>query len=331
MKRNPFIAACTAALLLLLAGCGHEHDYQPVACDQPLTCTVCGATEGEVIGHDFAEATCTEPKTCKRCGATEGEALGHDLSEATCTEAPTCKRCGATEGEPLGHDLSEANYQDPPTCSRCGAIEGEKLKGSFEEHGMVCNAKADTDIPYTTDVYEEVDAQTTGTVRFSDFKCFKGDDTFPEKDGYVWLTVHMTADYTDDAAWEYGYRTGICIEDYYTVEAHDDSMKHEEKMPAGFEKFDEYSTYKVNYHGQEYDCVRVGVTDKETGWVEDKHAHVGHTYWFQVPDGYDGSVLGFYHNHRDKEWKEGMYIYDVADEEAIFFRLDPAQAAASGT
>ncbi len=331
MKKTHIILLATVAMLMLLVGCGHEHDFQPVSCDAPLTCTICGKTQGDAVGHDYAEATCTEPKTCVRCGITEGEALGHDYAEATCTEPKTCKRCGDKQGEALGHKLSEANYQDAPTCSACGATEGNPLTAGFEEHGLKINAEFDKDIPYITDTYENSKLQTTATVRYTDFKVFKGDDRLPEKDGYIWISVHADVDYTDDAAWDYGYMTGECIEDYYDIEGHDKSVVYYEKkdIPEEYKDFSDnmtYTTYTVNFHGKDYDCERLYAADEGNGWIAEKHARYGCTYCFHIPEGYDGTVLGFYHKKLDHPWEEGMYIYDMADEDTIFIRLDPELA-----
>ena len=56
-------------------------------------CTSCGKTvsayeELPATGHSWNAATCTDPKTCSICGATEGSVLGHDYVDGICT------RCG---------------------------------------------------------------------------------------------------------------------------------------------------------------------------------------------------------------------------------------------
>lgn len=45
--------------------------------------------------HTFKEATCEEPKTCTECGATEGKPLGHT------TEVGECKNCGKMQGKDI--------------------------------------------------------------------------------------------------------------------------------------------------------------------------------------------------------------------------------------
>lgn len=71
---------CIAALLLtLLAGCGHEHEWQEATCTSPRTCTVCGRTEGEPLGHKMSKPNYQSPATCSVCGYTEGEPLTADF------------------------------------------------------------------------------------------------------------------------------------------------------------------------------------------------------------------------------------------------------------
>lgn len=127
MKRGICLIALVMACLLVLAGCGCEHEWAEANCTTPKTCKLCGETEGEPLGHTWVDADCDTPKTCSVCGETEGEALGHTWIDATCTEPKTCSVCGATEGEALGHTWTEATTEAPKTCSVCGETEGERI------------------------------------------------------------------------------------------------------------------------------------------------------------------------------------------------------------
>lgn len=301
MKRTSYLLILLAILAMILVGCGHEHDFQYVSCDAPLTCSVCGKTEGEAVGHEFSQATCTEPSKCIKCGETQGEALGHKLSEA--------------------------NYQDAPICSVCGATVGSPLTPGFEEHRLKINVELNTDYPYVTSTYDGED-QTTGAARFTDFKAIKGDDVLPEKDGYIWLSIHEEIEFTDEASWMHGYRPGLCLEDYYDIEGHDKSVvKYEgESIPEEYKGFSSYATYKVSFHGIDYDCERLFKVDENSGWIGDHHAHSGGTYYFHVPEDYDGTVIGLYHYDFNHLWDEGLYIYDMAGDDALFLRLNPSAA-----
>ena len=49
-----------------------DHTWVTIDCETPITCSTCGATDGDALGHDWMDATCAAPKTCSVCGATEG-------------------------------------------------------------------------------------------------------------------------------------------------------------------------------------------------------------------------------------------------------------------
>ncbi len=331
---------CTVLMAVSLSGCCIKHNWVEATCTEPKTCSRCGETEGDPLGHEWVDATCTEAKTCSVCGATDGDPLGHDWVDATCTEPKKCSVCGLTDGEPLGHEFAEANYQQPSKCIRCDETQGEKLVASFEEHGLEINATLDRPISYKTCCYDNAKKETVGSVRFSDFQCFKGNDYLPEKDGYVWMSIFVTVDYTDENAWNYGFRTGRSFEDYYTIEENDASMVwHDsisdvpndlkpfcERMSKNGMEFLNYVTFVVNHNGNDYSCEMIQATDAAQGWITKKHGYWGWHYYMCVPEGYDGRVLVFYHKHGENDWPGGKYIYDIADEDTIFFRMDPKLA-----
>ena len=55
----------------------HECSYSEATCEKLATCTICGATTGELAEHAWVDATCEAPKTCSVCNKTDGDALGH--------------------------------------------------------------------------------------------------------------------------------------------------------------------------------------------------------------------------------------------------------------
>lgn len=63
--------------VMLLSGCGCQHEWTDADCVTPRTCTLCQETESEALGHSWQEAICEAPKICTACDVTEGEALGH--------------------------------------------------------------------------------------------------------------------------------------------------------------------------------------------------------------------------------------------------------------
>lgn len=289
----------TLAICFILTGCGHEHTWIEATCTEPKTCSECGETEGEALGHTWAEATCAEPKTCSICGETEGKTLAHTWVEATCAEPKHCSVCGETEGKTLEHTLTEANYQQAATCEVCGESVGEPLQADFEKYGLVCNAKVDTPITFFVPDYDTNELTARSEVTFSDYKIFQSDDKHKAVDGYEWRAVTATAiSQNGKLAW-----TGS---DYYNVAAFDNYEEHEIGC-----------AYTVNYNGIDYTECYTDYEEMQNEWNRDVLA-VQCRFFFLVPIGYDGRIIYFY-NYNNTE--NGNYINDLADENAVIFRL----------
>ena len=119
MKRRMCLMMA-ALCVLLMSGCGCQHEWQDADCVTPKTCTLCQATEGEALGHSWQEASCETPKTCTGCGVTEGEAPGHNWQEAICETPKTCTACGKTEGE-ASHGWTDWSFDGEAAMLRsCG-------------------------------------------------------------------------------------------------------------------------------------------------------------------------------------------------------------------
>lgn len=286
MKKTLYgIAIC--AICFIFTGCGHEHTW--------------------------VDATCTEPKTCSECGETEGEALGHTWVDATCTEAKHCSECGETEGEPLGHTLTEANYQQPATCEVCGETVGEVLTPAFEEHNVKGQfMELGKTYDYVTSCWDDKNYKTTGHATVTDYQTFVSDDTHEAKEGYEWKTVEMQVVLFDENAHNYGYSLHDCNEDYYDIIGHDNSSVWNED--------DNKLTFTVNFNGQDYpECILIP-GGSSSGWKDDHTETEIYSYECLLPVGYDGMVVGLYDT--SIPWEDGMYIYDIANDDTLFFRLD---------
>ena len=90
---------------IVLAGCAGEcaHSYDN-SCD-----TICNeCSEERTTTHSFVDADCNNPKTCSVCGATEGDALGHsfELISDLCTGGSICKNC-STPSEAVTDHIDE--------------------------------------------------------------------------------------------------------------------------------------------------------------------------------------------------------------------------------
>lgn len=106
-SKDPTNATQTGTSVIETKPAQCTHKFEKATCTKPMTCTLCGATEGKALGHNWKRETCTAPKTCSECGATEGDKAPHQWKDATCTAPKTCRKCGATEGSAAGHQFSE--------------------------------------------------------------------------------------------------------------------------------------------------------------------------------------------------------------------------------
>lgn len=313
MIKNKLYIIGIFTVCFMLTGCGHEHTWIDATCTEPKICSECGETEGEALGHTWVDATCAEAKHCSVCGETEGGPLEHTWVDATCAEAKHCSVCGETEGEPLGHTLTEANYQQPATCEVCGETVGEVLPPAFEEHGVKGQfMELGKTYDYVTCCHEDKNYKTTGHVTVMDYQTFTSDDTHEAKEGYEWKTVEIQIVFFDENARGYGYECFDRYEDYYDIIGFDDSLV--------FDGNSGKATFTVNFNGQDYSKCILSLGGSTTGWENDNTITLPWTYEYLVPTGYDGMVVGLYDSSIPVE--DGMHIYDIANDDTLFFRLD---------
>ena len=264
------------AFALCLSACGCEHAWTDADCVNPMTCSLCGKTEGEPLGHVWMAATCEAPKTCEVCNLTEGEAKGHDMTDATCEEAQYCKNCDLTEGEALGHAWLDATTETPKTCERCAVTEGERII---------------TDPRFTTEATKKIHGkwkmEMEATEVFTGFEDFPEGATFLmiiefENDGDAELSVEVTESfvtvmkqYTVDSVYESFAAEG------YSKEATDDAfaqsygMSIQEYVDAEITKEALDAAYKelfkiLNFDGVYY--VKNGLIYGASDWDEHMQA-----------------------------------------------------------
>lgn len=93
-------------------GCDHSFSVEGIfaaGCDfegnVTVFCQLCGQRYSAVqaaLGHDWAEADCTVPVTCKVCGVTQGDVLPHTFTNGECS------LCGAPDPDnSISWDLSK--------------------------------------------------------------------------------------------------------------------------------------------------------------------------------------------------------------------------------
>ena len=275
-----------------------------------------GTLHNGVIRMDFGDKTCVyvmEPVTIED-GSVRGHV--HVWKEADCENSKTCADCGLVDGEPLGHEAKEANYQEASVCKNCGTVLEEKLQADMEKYGITEFVEVGVMYPYATVTSEHVERETVGEFQIISHEVVKGSEEYPEKEGYEWHIVQVEAAFFDKNAGKWGISVGLCYEDYYNIELSDDSYSYDEETGL--------NTRLVSYYGEE-----VPIYYKEkgswTGWKANEEGRLQNEYHvtraWQVPEGYDGSVIGFY-NKYTVNWDD-KHIYEVYDPAQFWlFRLN---------
>ena len=103
-------------------------------------------------------------------------------------------------------------------------------------------------------------------------------------------------------------------ENYYDTEAWDEV----------YDRNDNKKLYTVQFNGKDYtECKSMFSGSGFGEWVDGVQTWEGDAF-VVVPTGYDGMVVCF--RNAGLEGKVGDYIYDVADEDTIFFRMGNEEA-----
>ena len=335
-KQFAFLALLLA--VLLLAACGqHEHQWNDATCTEPETCSVCGETRGEALGHrwksggctepeicvrcgetngeapghDWQPATCTAPETCAVCGETRGETAGHSWQPATCTAPETCAVCGETQGEALGHDAAPADYWSASVCTRCGEELAPALTPDFVAYGLDAHLiEQGKTYDYSTVCYDDESFSTVGKATVTSHTVTPGDGEKLEiRDGYSWHVVTFEVVFDDDNAYNYGISPDISYEDYYDIRHHDDTMDYDDETGR--------SSFDIVFKGVTYRGIFF-LENSYSGWSGHSNTWTC-SFYLQLPDGYDGAVVGLIDGHND--WGDGDYVFDLDNSGSLFFRL----------
>ena len=302
MKKHILILLAILLPAALLAGCACRHQWTDATCETPQICSLCGVAEGEPLGHIWQDADCETAKTCSRCTLTEGDPLGHIWEEATCTGAKSCRVCGLIDGEPLGHTWEgEATLYAGAVCSVCAA-EGDPLPGYLVQNNLKPNVEPIQITDYITNTYVRPDLNTIGELVASRVFVFESDKTHRLKHGYEWRTADFFITFSDSNANLFGTNVICARADYYQEQVLKQIKKQE--------------TFKVTYQGKKYNCTAFY---ENTGFYYDNNIPVYQmTCSVQVPIGYDGVVLAFFHGSADVN---GKTLQETADENTLLFRM----------
>lgn len=225
--------------------------------------------------------------------------------------------------EASGHTWVDANHQAPKTCSVCGKTEGAALRADFRIHGLPINiTELGTEYDYLTSSANDPELKTWGKLSITDYRVFDGDEKHPALEGYEWHTVSVKIRFDDNVALYKGMSFHDSIENYYDIEGWDATQTYLEE--------ENMIRYGCTVNGTDYtQCLYKRDNTEWSGWIDNPETGISECsvtfdQYIRIPVGYDGVVFGYYDGGVD--WGEGQYIYDIADGNTLFFRLDGALA-----
>lgn len=224
------------------------------------------------------------------------------------TESPseTVDSCVAN-----GHTWIEANYQSPKTCSVCNATDGDKLPADFETYnlsGRFIDRKEYYD--YVTGCSNKSDLETVGKLNIVSYRVVDPNENREALEGYEWRRVVFQIKFKDDNAWQHGTSYSIHLDSYYDIAGLNESKNQISENRAS-------ST--VNYNGKDYPDVLI---ENEFDWETRRASQttvLTATFTIRMPIGYDGFVFSFVDSRIEQA--DGQHIYDLANENTLFFRL----------
>ena len=185
----------------------------------------------------------------------------------------------------------------------------------FETHNVNVNLKTGTAADYKTVCKIDPEQTTVGTVTITEVKHYKNGEALPSEsleslEGYEWVEVKATSVFGDDNAREFGIDRASCVSNYYDLQYFG---SHLEEQESGFTKF------AVKSGKTEYDqCLYIKLVDN-LSWNDDRQSVCNYTWYFRVPEAYDGMVIAFY--NAGIEWEDGKYIYEILDADSLVYRV----------
>lgn len=206
MNKRTFLCLLLCAVFILAAGCNVcSHTWVDATCLQPKTCSLCGATRGNIVAHKFFEWRVAEEATCVSAGVDERECL-------TCGEKETRTIYGALREHTPGSWTTtrkatlEETGERVKKCTVCGeVVETEYFQLSDAEREAQTRAAC---VAYTYDQIARNPAAYVGT-----FGKYTGEviQVIEGSDNYIELRVNITPGaygYTDTIYVTYRLKSG---------------------------------------------------------------------------------------------------------------------------
>lgn len=187
----------------------------------------------------------------------------------------------------------------------------------FEKHNVKVNLKLGETANYKTATKLDIEMETVGNVTITERNVYKFADELPDPtlqplEGYEWVEVKATSMFTDDNARELGVDRASCVTNYYDLTYYE---LHIEPLDDGFTKF----SVKPEGAEKSFDECLYTKDIENLGWNDDRQSICNYTWYFRVPEGYDGMVIVFFNSAI--EWPDGKYVYEVLDADSLVYRV----------
>ena len=192
----------------------------------------------------------------------------------------------------------------------------ETAAPDFETYKAAVTLKTGEPVLYKTVCKTDASKTTAGVLTIKEVKHYRKGDELPGAgleaiEGYEWIEVKAETVFSDDNAREYGADAMSCVTDYYNLKLYE----------AGLRTQNGTVSFAVRPKGSEivFDkCMFIKVTDNP-GWNADNKSICNYTWYFRVPEKYDGIVIVFM--NAGTQWPEGKNIYEILDEDALVYRV----------
>ena len=185
----------------------------------------------------------------------------------------------------------------------------------YEAHNIAVNLKLGTAADYKTRCKLDAAQTTVGKVKITEQKVYKFADALPDsrlvaQEEYEWIMVKAETVFEDQNAKDYGVDRASCVSNYYDLKYYELRIQEAEN---GF------TSFSVKVGDKAYnDCLYIKDIDN-IGWTTDLQSLCNYTWYIKVPEGYDGMTIVFF--NAGLEWKDGQYIYEVLDQDALVYRV----------
>ena len=193
----------------------------------------------------------------------------------------------------------------------------------FVAHNVNINLKLGETMPYKTATKLDITVETIGELTVTEQNVYKSADALPDEalkplEGYEWIEVKARSMFTDDNARDCGVDRASCVTNYYDVTYYE---QHITPQDDGFVKF----SVKPENSDKSFDeCLYTKIIDN-LQWNDDRQTICDYTWYFRVPEGYDGMVIVFFNSAID--WPDGKYVYEIIDADSLVYRADPANSS----